>query len=73
MNDFDPAMRVVKRIAQSFDIWAQVCGVKDLIRLCDTYLGQGGSVHVFHRYGSRIIVLLEIVNPDNVGVGQVKT
>ena len=66
-------MGIVKGIAQSFDVYVQVGGIKDVRRFGGAHLGKGGSVHVFHRYCRRIVVPLKVVDPHNIRVGQMET
>ena len=73
MDDFSPRMRIVKRVAQSFDITQQLRRIKDLVRLRQPHFGKRRSVHILHRYGSRIVVPLKVVDPNDVGVRQVQT
>ena len=73
MNDFGAAMCVSKTIDQLPYPVFHLVGFEDFVGLGNASFGKGLAVDVFHRDGSVLFILAEVVDFDDVRVCKIKT
>ena len=73
MNDPRVIVRVIERIAELAGPIGQVVRLEDLVRFVRAQIGKRVAVDVFHRDAARWLLVHEIVNADDVLVGELET
>src|SRR5437764_5545532 len=72
MDDAGVVMRVIERVTELARPFRELVRLEDLVRLVRAQIRKRIAIDVFHRDATRLLAVHEIVNPDDVLVGEVE-
>ncbi len=73
MNDAGAIVRVIERIAELARPGRNFVWLKNLVLFVGPQIREGVAIDVLHRNAGRALVLHKVVNPHDVGMGQLET